>query len=55
VELQLEVAVEIEPQSIAFGFTRWLLRHHCLDPMRKDAESYSSNGISAGQFNRSSR
>lgn len=31
VELQLEASVEIEPQSIGFGFTRWL-RHHCLDP-----------------------
>ena len=28
VELQLEAAVEIEPQSIGFGFTRWL-RQHC--------------------------
>ncbi|MCW5747396.1 MAG: hypothetical protein KIT36_14505 [Alphaproteobacteria bacterium] len=29
VELQLEVAVEIEPQSIGLRFTRWLnhLRH----------------------------
>jgi hypothetical protein len=53
VELQLEAAVEIEPESIGFGFTRWL-RHHCLDPMREDAESYSSNGINAGQFNASS-
>ena len=33
VELQLEAAVEIEPESIGFGFTRWL-RHHRLDPMR---------------------
>jgi hypothetical protein len=52
VELQLEATVEIEPESIGFGFTRWL-RHHCLDPMRYDAESYSSNGIGAGLFNRS--
>jgi hypothetical protein len=28
VELQLEAAVEIESESIGFGFTRWL-RHHC--------------------------
>jgi hypothetical protein len=53
VTLQLEAVVEIEPQSIGFGFTRWL-RHHRLDPMRYDVESYSSNGIGVGQFNRSS-
>ena len=33
VELQLEAVVEIEPESIGLGFTRWL-RHHRLDPMR---------------------
>jgi hypothetical protein len=27
VELQLEAAVEIEPDSIGFGFTRWLCHH----------------------------
>ena len=53
VELKLEAAAEIEPESIRFGFTCWL-RHHRLDPMRLNAESYSSNGFSAGQFNRSS-
>jgi len=50
VKLQLEAAVEIGPQSIGLGFTHWL-RHHRLDPMKQDAESYSSNGIGAGQFN----
>ena len=53
VELQLEAVVEIEPESIGSGFTRWL-RHHLLDPIKQDAESYSSNGIDAGQFNGSS-
>ena len=53
VELQLEAMVEIEPESIGFGFTPWP-RQHCLDPMRYDVESYSSNGIGAGLFNRSS-
>jgi hypothetical protein len=33
VELKLEAVVEIEPERIGFGFTRWL-RHHRLDPMR---------------------
>ena len=32
-ELKLEAVVEIEPESIGLGFTRWL-RHHRLDLMR---------------------
>ena len=31
VELQLETAVEIEPRSIRFRFTRWV-RHECPRP-----------------------
>ena len=33
VELQLQTAVEIEPESIGFRFTRWV-RHDRLDPTR---------------------
>ena len=33
VELQLEAVVEIEPESIGLGSTRWL-RQHRLNPMR---------------------
>jgi len=32
-KLQLDAAVEIESQSIGFGFTHWL-RHQRLDPMK---------------------
>ena len=49
VELQLEATVEIEPESSAFRFTRWM-HHHRLDPMRYDGESYSSIAIIAIQF-----
>jgi len=48
VELQLEAAVEIGPESIASGFTLWL-RHRCPRSNEENAESYSSNGIGAGQ------
>ncbi len=44
VELQLEATVEIQPESIGIRITRWT-RHHRLDPMRYDAESYSSIAI----------
>jgi hypothetical protein len=54
VELQLEAAVEIEPESIGFGFTRWLRHPRPRSQRDKMPESYSSIGISADQFNRSS-
>ena len=53
VELELEAAVEIEPESIGLGFTR-RLNHLRPRSIKQDAKSYGSNGFGAGQFNGSS-